>query len=141
MVPAYARRGGDCVFAQILTGDAGLLLQESLELVQRDFAGNIIWQFSRNEEITTPDGRKIWSTRQHHDWQRDDVPAGFYSPRNGVRQRRLLRVRSRERDGARGARRVRAGDVVLEIDPVTLKLVSAVQRRVTPPPLGDFRVP
>jgi hypothetical protein len=107
-----------------LTGDAGLLLQESLELVQRDFAGNIIWQFSRNEEITTPDGRKIWSTRQHHDWQRDDVPAGFYSPRNGVRHRRLLRVRSRERDGARGARRVRAGDVVLEIDPVTLKLVS-----------------
>jgi hypothetical protein len=54
--------------------------QESLELVQRDFAGSIIWQFSRNEEIMTPDGKKIWSTRQHHDWQRDDFPAGYYSP-------------------------------------------------------------
>ena len=54
--------------------------QEALELVQRDFAGALMWQFSRNEQISAPDGTTIWSARQHHDWQRDDFPAGYYSP-------------------------------------------------------------
>jgi hypothetical protein len=55
--------------------------QESLELVQRDFEGNLIWRFDRTEQITTNDGKTIWSARQHHDWQREDFPAGYYSPK------------------------------------------------------------
>ena len=54
--------------------------QESLELIQRDFAGNVVWQFSRNEQITTQKGAMVWSARQHHDWQRESFPAGYYSP-------------------------------------------------------------
>ena len=54
--------------------------QESLELVQRDFAGTIVWRLDRNEEIQTADGKTIQSLRQHHDWQREDFPAGYYSP-------------------------------------------------------------
>ena len=54
--------------------------QESVELMQRDFDGNIQWRFSRNESIKTRDGSTIWSARQHHDWQRDSFPAGYYSP-------------------------------------------------------------
>ena len=54
--------------------------QESLELIQRNFAGDIVWQFSRNEQIKTREGATIWSARQHHDWQRDSFPAGYYSP-------------------------------------------------------------
>ena len=54
--------------------------QEALELIQRDFAGNVTWRFSRNEEITTRDGKTIPSARQHHDWQRENFPAGYYSP-------------------------------------------------------------
>ncbi|HEU4694699.1 MAG TPA: aryl-sulfate sulfotransferase, partial [Vicinamibacterales bacterium] len=54
--------------------------QESLELIQRDFAGNVMWRFSRSEEIKTRDGKTIWSARQHHDWQRESFPAGYYSP-------------------------------------------------------------
>jgi hypothetical protein len=54
--------------------------QESLELVQQDFDGKVIWQFSRNEEIKTREGGTIWSARQHHDWQRESFPAGYYSP-------------------------------------------------------------
>ena len=53
--------------------------QESLELVARDFAGTVLWRFDRNEEIQR-DGKTIWSARQHHDWQREDYPAGYYSP-------------------------------------------------------------
>jgi hypothetical protein len=90
--------------------------QESLALVQRDFAGTNVWEFSRAEQIETPPaagagrggpgrggppgpGRQggpapqaaqpaaptgtpamIWSARQHHDWQRENFPAGYYSP-------------------------------------------------------------
>jgi hypothetical protein len=54
--------------------------QESLGLVQKDFDGNIVWQFDRNEQIETNAGDRVWSLRQHHDWQREDFPAGYYSP-------------------------------------------------------------
>jgi hypothetical protein len=51
-------------------------------LIERDFDGKVIWTFSRNEEIKAPDGSTMWALRQHHDWQRDDFPAGYYSPEN-----------------------------------------------------------
>jgi hypothetical protein len=54
--------------------------QESLELVSRDFDGKVLWRFDRNQEIQTRDGKMLWSARQHHDWQREDYPAGYYSP-------------------------------------------------------------
>jgi hypothetical protein len=54
--------------------------QESLELIQRDFDGNVVWRFSHGEQIKTREGTTIWSARQHHDWQRDNFPAGYYSP-------------------------------------------------------------
>ena len=62
--------------------------QESLELIQRDFDGKVLWQFSRNEQITTRDGSMVWSARQHHDWQRESFPAGYYSPENTPVDRR-----------------------------------------------------
>jgi len=54
--------------------------QESLELVSRDIDGKVLWRFDRNQEIQTRDGKMLWSARQHHDWQREDYPAGYYSP-------------------------------------------------------------
>ncbi len=54
--------------------------QESLELVQRDFDGNVVWRFDHNLEIEMGEGKKVWALRQHHDWQREDFPAGYYSP-------------------------------------------------------------
>ena len=54
--------------------------QESLELIQRDFEGHVVWRFGHSEQIEMRDGSTIWSARQHHDWQREDFPAGYYSP-------------------------------------------------------------
>jgi Arylsulfotransferase (ASST) len=54
--------------------------QESVELIQRDFEGHVLWRFDHNQQIQSRDGTAIWSARQHHDWQRDDFPAGYYSP-------------------------------------------------------------
>jgi hypothetical protein len=53
---------------------------ESLELVQRDFDGNVVWRFMNNVEIQGEDGKTSFALRQHHDWQRSDFPAGYYSP-------------------------------------------------------------
>jgi hypothetical protein len=33
--------------------------QESLELILRDFEGNLIWRFDRTDQITTYDGKNI----------------------------------------------------------------------------------
>jgi len=55
-------------------------LQESLALEQRDFDGDLVWRIDRAEPIRTRDGEEIWSLRQHHDWQRADLPAGYFSP-------------------------------------------------------------
>jgi len=53
--------------------------QESLELIMRDFAGKVLWKFDHNQQIEARGGT-IWAARQHHDWQREDFPAGYYSP-------------------------------------------------------------
>jgi hypothetical protein len=54
--------------------------QEALALEQRDFSGKVIWSFNHVEEIELRDAGKVWSARQHHDWQREDFPSGYYSP-------------------------------------------------------------
>jgi Arylsulfotransferase (ASST) len=54
--------------------------QESLELVERDFDGRVLWRFGHNVQVRTSDGATIWTLRQHHDWAREDLPAGYYSP-------------------------------------------------------------
>jgi hypothetical protein len=74
--PARIMPGGFVIAAQ----GAHPPHQEALELVQRDFAGEVVWRFARNEQITTRDGETVWSARQHHDWQRADFPAGYFSP-------------------------------------------------------------
>jgi hypothetical protein len=74
--PARVLPGGGVIAA---TG-ARPPYQESLELVQRDFDGKVVWSFNRNEQIELRDRGTVWSSRQHHDWQREDFPAGYYSP-------------------------------------------------------------
>jgi len=73
--PARVLPGG------VIVGAAGANppRQESLELVQRDFDGKVMWRFDRNEQIARGN-EMIWALRQHHDWQREDFPAGYYSP-------------------------------------------------------------
>jgi hypothetical protein len=64
----------------ISTSGANPPHQESLEIIQQDFDGNEMWSFRSKEQIENQEGELIWSARQHHDWQREDFPAGYYSP-------------------------------------------------------------
>lgn len=74
--PARVLPGGSVIAAS----GARPPFQESLQLVQRDFEGALLWSFDRSEQIELRDRGVVWSARQHHDWQREDFPAGYYSP-------------------------------------------------------------
>lgn len=54
--------------------------QEFVALVQWDWEGNEVWRFDRTEQVQTRDGKTVWAARQHHDWQREGSPAGYYAP-------------------------------------------------------------
>ncbi len=53
--------------------------QETITLIQQDWDGNIVWQYDRAEQIEDENGETIWAARQHHDWQREGSPAGYYA--------------------------------------------------------------
>ena len=80
IVPPVVRHASFPAVSIVGAAGANPPRQESTELVQRDFDGKELWRFDHNEQIQTRDGKMIWSTRQHHDWQREDFPAGYYSP-------------------------------------------------------------
>ncbi|SHI78960.1 aryl-sulfate sulfotransferase [Parasporobacterium paucivorans] len=54
--------------------------QDMTDLVQVDWDGNIVWKFNRHELIQDPDQPPQWMARQHHDYQREGSPVGYYSP-------------------------------------------------------------
>ncbi len=49
-------------------------------LVQLDWEGNEVWRFDKTEQVEGPGGTTVWSSRHHHDWQREGSPAGYYAP-------------------------------------------------------------
>ena len=68
--------------------------QEGLALLQLDWDGNEVWRFDHLEEVLYKEesdeadeeedeedpGEMLWGARQHHDWQREGDPVGYYSP-------------------------------------------------------------
>jgi hypothetical protein len=78
--------GGD-----IMGGDVTRLPhQEAIVMKQLGWEGNEVWCFDKMEEVVTQvvenadgsksGGEKVWSSRQHHDWQREGSSVGYYSP-------------------------------------------------------------
>jgi hypothetical protein len=74
--PARILPGGHLIAS---TGDRAPH-QELMALVQWDWDGNEIWRFDRTEQVKTEDGATVWTARQHHDWQREGNPVGYYVP-------------------------------------------------------------
>jgi hypothetical protein len=54
--------------------------QDMLDLVQVDWDGNIVWKFDRYERIKDPRRKPMWMARQHHDYQREGNPVGYFTP-------------------------------------------------------------
>jgi hypothetical protein len=54
--------------------------QDQLDLVQVDFDGRVVWRFDRLEYIADAGEEPRWYARQHHDFQREGNPVGYYAP-------------------------------------------------------------
>lgn len=54
--------------------------QDQVDLIQIDWEGNIVWKFDHLEYIQDPDLPPQWMARQHHDYQREGNPVGYYVP-------------------------------------------------------------
>jgi Arylsulfotransferase (ASST) len=54
--------------------------QDQRDLVQVDWDGKIVWRFDRYEHIEDPGEERRWMARQHHDFQREGCPVGYYVP-------------------------------------------------------------
>lgn len=53
--------------------------QDNVDLIQADWDGNIVWQFNKYE-LVRDSRRPRWIARQHHDYQREGNPVGYYVP-------------------------------------------------------------
>lgn len=54
--------------------------QELDDLVQADWDGKIIWKFNQNELVENNQGEKLYTARQHHDFQREGSATGYAAP-------------------------------------------------------------
>lgn len=55
-------------------------MQDGVNLIEIDYDGNIVWEFDKFEEINDPGRDHRWMARQHHDYQREGNPVGYYVP-------------------------------------------------------------
>jgi len=54
--------------------------QDMLDLVEEDWDGNTVWGFDKYELVKDPRRKPRWMARQHHDYQREGNPVGYYVP-------------------------------------------------------------
>jgi hypothetical protein len=103
-----------------VVGPVGRLLphQESIAVAQYGWANELVWQFDRGEQVTR-DGETIWAARQHHDWQRADFPAGYYSPAftPGVAPGRTLILAHKNLDNENVSKHRLEDDWLYEVSP------------------------
>ncbi|GFH43317.1 thioredoxin [Lactococcus hodotermopsidis] len=54
--------------------------QDNLDLVQVDWDGHIVWKFDGTEHFENDGDNPQNQARQHHDYQREGSPVGYYAP-------------------------------------------------------------
>lgn len=71
---------GGQVFGHLGVRDTRYGYQDQTDLVQVDWEGNVVWKFNQKEYMEDPDCEPQWMARQHHDYQREGNPVGYYVP-------------------------------------------------------------
>ena len=71
---------GGYVLGSLSERDAKYSSRDQTDLVQVDWDGNIVWKFDHLELIEDPGYEPRWMARQHHDYQREGNPVGYYVP-------------------------------------------------------------
>ncbi len=71
---------GGVVMGHLGRRDGAYSYQDQTDLVEVDWDGNIIWKYDHSEYIEDPDHEPQWMARQHHDYQVEGNPVGYYVP-------------------------------------------------------------
>ena len=93
-------------------------MQDGVDLIEIDYDGHIVWQFDHLEEIDDPGRDHRWMARQHHDYQRQGNPVGYYVPgmeASPLEGNTLILAHQTIRDGRISDKRL-LDDVMVEVD-------------------------
>lgn len=60
--------------------DSAFSYQDQTDVTQLDWDGNVVWKFDHKEYIEDEGKEPMWMARQHHDYQREGNPVGYYVP-------------------------------------------------------------
>ena len=71
---------GGMVMGSLGARDSQYAYQDQTDVVQVDWDGNVVWKFNKKEFIEDPGHEPQWMARQHHDYQREGNPVGYYVP-------------------------------------------------------------
>jgi hypothetical protein len=92
--------------------------QDALDVVEVDWEGRIVWKFDRYERVKDPRRQPRWMARQHHDYQREGNPVGYYTP--GMEPRvgggRALLLCHKDLKDTRISEKPLVDDTIIEVD-------------------------
>ena len=71
---------GGYVMGSLGVRDAAFSYQDQTDLTQLDWDGNVVWKFDHKDYIEDEGHEPQWMARQHHDYQREGNPVGYYVP-------------------------------------------------------------
>lgn len=71
---------GGYVLGSLGVRDSAFSYQDQTDLTQLDWDGNVVWKFDHKEYIEDEGKPAMWMARQHHDYQREGNPVGYYVP-------------------------------------------------------------
>lgn len=71
---------GGKVFGSLRCRDTTESYQDYADLTEIDWNGNILWSFDHNQKVNDKDTGDTWVARQHHDYQFEGNPVGYYDP-------------------------------------------------------------
>ena len=70
---------GGQVMGSLGRRDSDFGYQDMADVTQVDWDGNVVWSFNKKEYFEEGE-KKYWLARQHHDYQREGNPVGYYVP-------------------------------------------------------------
>ena len=76
--PAKMLPGG-YMLASLGSRDPQHAYQDQSDVTMVDWDGNIVWSFNKNQQVTD-NGEPEWNARQHHDYQLEGNPVGYFVP-------------------------------------------------------------
>ncbi len=71
---------GGYVMGSLGVRDADYSYQDQTDVTQVDWDGNVVWSWNKKEYIEDEGHEPQWMARQHHDYQREGNPVGYYVP-------------------------------------------------------------